>query len=174
MPLSSSVAAEIVSQPQGNMLTALNRPEIVINYSPKLDLRIALVEVQSHEEVSLPECFFEVDCRLRHPSGTFTYCFSHLCFEPKSFARFSEELRSLQQGLGKEAALKNVGEMMVLSIKGDTRDLLVTLDVREYLPPSSWTLNATLEVDYDLFVNKLRGEIDRFVEEIHQVEPTSL
>jgi len=150
----------------------VNRPEIIINYSPKLDLRITLVRAQSYEGISHPEYFFEADCRLRHPSGSLTYSFSHLCFEPRSFTQFSEELRGLQQGLRKEAALKNVGEMMVLRVKGDSRELLVTVDVREYLPPSSWTLSAALEVDYDLFVNKLRGEIDRFVEEIRQVEPT--
>jgi hypothetical protein len=33
------------------------------------------------------------------------------------------------------------------------------------------TLNATLEVDYDLFVNKLRGEVDRFIEELRAIQP---
>jgi len=156
------------------MTAPFNRPEIIINYSPKLDLRITLVRAQSYEGISFPEYFFEVDCRLRHPSGSFAYSFSHLCFEPRAFTQFSEKLRSLQQGLRKEATLKNVGEMMVLRLTGDSRELLVTLDVREYLPPASGTLNVALDVDYDLFVNKLRGEIDRFVAEIREVEPTPL
>ncbi len=136
-----------------------------------LDLRITLVRAQGYEGISLPEYFFEVDCRLPHPTGSFTYSFSHLCFEPRSFTTFSEELRGLQQGLRGEATLKNVGEMMVLSLKGNSRELLATLDIREYLPPSTWTLSATLEVDYDLFVNKLCREVDRFVAEIREVRP---
>jgi hypothetical protein len=156
------------------MTTPFNRPEIIINYSPMLDLRITLVRAQSYEGISLPEYFFEVDCRLRHPSGSFTYSVSDLCFDPKSFVRFSEELRGLQQGLRQEAALKNVGEMMILSLKGNSHELLATLYISEYLAPRMATLNASFEVDYDLFVNKLRGEIDRFVEEIRQVEPSPL
>jgi len=108
---------------------------------------------------------------LRHPTGSFTYDVSNLCFEPEAFARFSQELQRLQQGLRQEAALKNVGDMMTLRLEGDSRKLFATLDIREYLAPSMATLNATFEVDYDLLVNKLRGEIDRFVEEIRQVEP---
>jgi len=34
------------------------------------------------------------------------------------------------------------------------------------------TLNATLEVDYDLFVNKLRGEVNRFLAEVCEIEPS--
>jgi hypothetical protein len=156
------------------MTTPHHGPEVIINYSPKLDLKITLVRARSYEAVSLPEHFFEVDCRLRHPTGSFAYSFSHLCFEMKSFTQFSEELQSLSQGLSREATLKNVGEMMVLSLKGDSRQLLLTLDVREYLPPSSWALNAVVEVEYDLFVNKLRGAIDEFIAEIRQVEPSPL
>ena len=96
----------MVSQTVTSMTVALNRPEIIINYSPKLDLRITLASVQGYGGIASPEYRFEVDCRLRHPSGSFTYSFSHLCFEPRSFTQFSEELRSLQQGLSKKAALK--------------------------------------------------------------------
>ncbi len=47
---------------------------------------------------------------------------------------------------------------MVLHLAGDSRKLLATLDIRGYLA---------------LFVNKLRGEIDRLVEEIRLVEPAN-
>jgi len=33
------------------------------------------------------------------------------------------------------------------------------------------TLASSLEVDYDLFVNKLVGEVERFVGELRLVEP---
>ena len=162
---------KITSLQASPMTTPRHRPEVVINYSPMLDLRITLASVQGYGEVSRPEYRFEVDCCLRHATGCFTYSVSNLCFEPESFSRFSGELQSLQQGLRQEAALKNVGEMMVLRLAGDSRKLLATLDIRESLAPSTATLNATFEVDYDLFVNKLRGEIDRFVAEILQVPP---
>ena len=153
------------------MTTHLNRPELFINYSPHLDLRISLERVQEYGGISCPEYFFAVSCRLRHPTGSFTYSVSDLCFEPASFIQFSEELRGMQQGLRQEAALKNVGEMMVLRLAGDSGKLVATLAIREYLAPSMATLNASFGVDYDLFVNKLRGEVDRFVEEIRQVAP---
>ncbi len=109
-------------------------------------------------------------CRLRHPTGTCSYSANDLYFDLESFERFSEELQRLQQGLRQEAELKDVGQMVALRLAGDSRKLLATLDVREYLAPSMATLNATFEVDYDLFVNKLRREIDRFVEDIRQAE----
>jgi len=152
------------------MTTPLHRPELVINYSPQFDLRITLASVQEYDFVSWVEYRFDVDCQLRHPTGSFTYSASNLCFELQSFARFSEELQGLQQGLKHEAALKNAGDMMILQLAGDSRMLLATLNIREYLAPSMATLNATFAVDYDLFVNKLRPEIDRFAEEIRRVD----
>ena len=152
------------------MATFLGRPELVINYAPELDLRIAFASAQGYGEVALPEYRFEVECRLRHSTGSFTYSVSNLCFDLESFARFSRELGGLQQGLRQDAALRNVGEMMILRLEGNSRKLQATLDVREYLAPSMASLHAAFDVDYDLFVNKLRREIDRFIEELRQVE----
>jgi choline kinase len=154
------------------MPTPSYKPELVINYSPALDLRITFVYAQGYEEVSLPEYRFAVDCLLRHASGCFTYSVSDLCFDIKSFASFSTELQGLQQGLSQQASLKNVGEMMVLRLEGNSRGLRATLNIREYLAPQMATLNAILDVDYDLFVNKLRVEVDRFVEELRQMQPS--
>jgi len=61
--------------------------------------------------------------------------------------------------------------MMVLRLEGNSRELLATLDIREYLAPAMATLNATIEVDHEFFVNKLWAEIDRFVEGIRQADP---
>jgi hypothetical protein len=153
------------------MIEPLRRPELVINSAPILDLRIALAFVQGYENVAPPEYRFEVECRLRHATGSFTYSVHDLCFDLKSFAKFSEELRAMQQGSRRNAALKNVGDMMVFRLEGNSHKLAATLDVRECLAPSMVSVHATLEVDYDLFVNKLRGEMDRFVEELRQIEP---
>jgi len=114
-----------------------------------------------------------MDCRLRHPTGSFRYSANDLYFDLESFERFSAELQGVQQSLRQEAALKDVGQMVVLRLEGNSRALQATLEVREYLAPSMATLRATFEVDYDLFVNKLLGEINRFIEELRNVQPSS-
>jgi hypothetical protein len=62
--------------------------------------------------------------------------------------------------------------MMVLRLEGNSRGLRATLNIRESLAPQMATLNAILDVDFDLFVNKLRAEVDRFVEELRQMQPS--
>jgi hypothetical protein len=146
-------------------------PQITINYSPKLDLRIQCVRSERYRHVGHVEHRFEVKCRLRHPSGTFDYSVPDLCFDVDSFTRFGEELRSIQQGKGDRAALRNVGDMMVLSVAGRARHFQAELKIREYLAPHVTTLTATLEVDYDLFVNKLATEMERFASDLRQIEP---
>jgi hypothetical protein len=149
-----------------------NRPDLVINYAPQLDLRIAFASARNFGGLAPPEYRFEVECRLRHPSGSFTYSVTDLCFEPQAFAQFCEELHAMQRGLRRDAALKNVGEMMVLQLEGDTRKLVARLNIREYLAPSIAQLDASFDVDYDLFVNQLPGKIAGFVEELDQIEPS--
>jgi hypothetical protein len=154
------------------MTIPAHKPELVINYSPTLDLRITFAFAQGYEDVSLPEYRFEVQCRLRHASGSFAYSGSNVSFDIKSFARFSTELQGLSHGLIQEASLKSVGEMVVLRLEGNSRALVATLEIREYLVPEKATLNATFDVDYDLFVNKLSADIDCFVEELRRVQPS--
>lgn len=149
-------------------------PELIINYAPELDLRITFAHAQGYGGIASPEYSFEVDCRLRHSTGRFTYSVSDLCFDLQSFSKFSKELQGMQQGLRQEAALKSVGEMMVLRLEGNSRAVKATIDIRESLAGRLATLNATLDVDYDLFVNKLRREVDRFLEEVRQIEPSPL
>jgi hypothetical protein len=48
------------------MPTPSYKPDLVINYSPALDLRITFVYAQGYEEVSLPEYRFAVNRLLRH------------------------------------------------------------------------------------------------------------
>ena len=120
------------------------RPELVINYSPQLDLR-----------------------------GTFGYSAHNLYFGLDGFERFAEELQRLQQGLTQEAVLKDPGEMVVLRLERKNNTLLATFDIREYRPPSLAKLHVVLEVDYDLFVNKLKRELDRFLAELRECKPAS-
>jgi len=114
-----------------------------------------------------------VKCRLRHPSGFFDYLVDHLCFEPNSFARFSEELCCVQQGTADRAALKNVGEMFVFQL--DRKGVEVDFERPRYIPPHGFTtMGMVLDVDYDLFVNKLLGEVGQFAKVLHDVETDEL
>lgn len=146
-------------------------PQITINYSPKLDLRIQCVSAERYRHVGSVEHRFQVQCKLRHPSGTFEYCVADLCFDVDSFMRFAEELRGIQQGAGDRAALRNVGDMLVLSVAGSPGHFQVELKIREYMAPHVTTLTAKLEVDYDLFVNKLAEEMARFAGDLRLVQP---
>ena len=59
----------------------------------------------------------------------------------------------------------------MLRLTGNSRELQAELAIREYIAPRLATLTATIDVDYDLFVNKLVGEVGRFVAELRDVEP---
>jgi hypothetical protein len=154
------------------MTPPLNLPQVVINYSPKLDLRIALVAAQGYGGIAHPDYRFAVECRLLHPTGSFSYSANDLYFDLESFENFSAELQGMQQGLRKQAALKDVSQIVTLRLEGNSRALRATLDIRESLTPTMATLSASFDVEYDLFVNKLRGEIDRLVEDLRTVEPS--
>jgi hypothetical protein len=146
-------------------------PELIINYSPQLDLRITLAEAVHYGGLARPDYRFEMNCSWRHPSGTFGYSADNLYFGLDGFERFAEELQRLQQGLRQEAALKDPGEMIVLRLEREHNTLLANFDIREYLPPSLARLHVVLEVDYDLFVNKLKREVDRFLAELREIKP---
>jgi hypothetical protein len=77
----------------------------------------------------------------------------------------------MQQGTMRQASLTDPGDMVVFRLESNPPTLLATLDIREYLPPSSFTLHERQEVDYDLFVNKLGAEVERFVDEIRRIKP---
>ena len=151
------------------MTTGDQRPELVINYSPQLDLRIAFAEAVHYGGLARPDYRFEMNCCWRHPSGTFGYSAHNLYFGLDGFESFAEELQGLQQGLTQEAALKDPGEMVVLRLERKNNTLFANFDMREYLPPSLAKLHVVLEVDYDLFVNKLKREVDRFLAELRQI-----
>lgn len=146
-------------------------PQITINYSPKLDLHIQCVRAERYRHVGHVEHRFEVKCRLRHSSGTFEYLVVDLCFDLDSFSRFAEELRRIQRGEGDRADLRSVGDMLVLSLTGSPRHFQAELRIREYMGAHATTLTSTLDVDYDLFVNTLATEMERFASDLRLVQP---
>jgi hypothetical protein len=152
-------------------MSSSDLPQIVINYSPQLDLRIACVKAERYRPTGRIEYYFEVKCKLRHPSGTFEYSAADQNMDPNSFARFGENLRGIQQGARNDAVLEAVTETLELRLQGNSRKLQAELKIREYISLRAATLASSLEVDYDLFVNKLVGEVERFVGELRLVEP---
>lgn len=147
-------------------------PELVVNYAPTLDLRIVLAEARSLGDVSQPDYRFQLECRLHYPLRTLHYESTHVFFELKALERFMEQLKAIQQGMAKQAALSDPGEMVVFRVVSDPPKLQATLDIRDYVPPSSFTLHESQEADYDLFVNKLCREVERFLDEVRQIEPS--
>ncbi len=147
-------------------------PELIVNYAPELDLRLTLAEALDYGGAATPDYRFEIDCCVRHSTGTFRYTATNIYFELKAFQRFSEQLERMRQGLTRQAALSDPGEMVVFRLEGDSRKLLATVDVREGLASYLATLHVPLEVDYDLFVNKLHREVERFVEELGHIDPS--
>lgn len=143
-----------------------SRPQLIINYSPQLDLRITLAEVLDYAGAALPDYRCEVNCCWRYARGSFSYCAENIYFASDAFARFERELHGVQQGQREEAALHDPGEMVVLRLERKANKLFANFDVREYVPPSTAKLHVVVEVDYDLFVNKLKSELDRFIAEL--------
>ena len=153
-------------------MTLPSGPQLSINYAPQLNLSLTCVRVQAYE-VASREYRFEVKCRIGHPTGYFEYLAKDLCFEPDSFARFAEELHSIQQGAADSAALKSVGEMLVLQLDRKNRKLDLKLSIREHLPPGKLaSLTMAIEADYDLLANKLGREVAEFLAELREVTPT--
>jgi hypothetical protein len=151
----------------------LDRPKLYINYSRELDLRVHFVKAQRYHGGHM-EYFFEVKCRVRHPTGYFEYFVDHLCFQPRDFSDLANQLHAIHQGAADNATLKNVGEMFVFQLQRAQRKLRLTLDIREYVPPGIGNLNVALDVDYDLFVNKLLEEVRSFSSDLEDVKIENL
>jgi len=154
------------------MSETLLHPELIINYAPTLDLRIVLAEARGFGNVATPEYRFELNCHVRHAMRTLQYRDPRVFFDLNAIQRFLKQLKGMQLGTMRQASLTDPGDMVVFRLESNPPTLLATLDIREYLPPSSFTLHERQEVDYDLFVNKLGAEVERFVDEIRQVKPS--
>lgn len=150
----------------------LRGQQLSINYATELHFALTCVRVQKYE-VASPEYRFEVNCRVKHPTGHFEYFAQDLCFEPDSFAQFAGGLRNIRRGIADTAALKNVGEMLVFQLDRRGRQLRLSLSIRESLPPGELaSLSIAVEADYDLFVNKLGQKVEEFIADLRDVSPS--
>lgn len=140
-----------------------------INYIPELEFRVS-TDVPGAAQDSCG-----VHVRLRHSGGHFEYV-DNLCFTPEDFVRFAQGLSRLRQGIATCAALNDVGGMLVFELNRTGRRLDLSLNIREYLPcGGSGSLSANIpDVDYDLFVNKLLVETERFLEEFRSISPSKV
>ena len=152
-------------------MSSSDLPQIVIHHSPQFDLRFACLKAERRRPTGRVEYHFEGKCRLRHPSGPFDYTAADLNMDPDSFARLAQDLRAIQQGTRDDPVLKALPEMFELRLERSSSKLKADLKIREYIAPHVATLTAIFDVDYDLFVNKLLGEIEKFVGELRRVEP---
>jgi hypothetical protein len=154
-------------------MARLDSPQLQIDFSPELNFQLVCVTAQQYK--GFDEYFFEVKCHVRHPSGYFEYFVDHLCFQPDDFTDFAAGLRATQQGMASHAALKNVGDMLVLQLDLNERKLRLKLKIKEFMPPDgSADLSVSTGADYDMFINKLLSSVEEFVKDLRRLKPEKL
>jgi hypothetical protein len=125
-----------------------------------------LSSVQTYE-VASPDYCFDFACRVRHPTGEFTYKASDIFFAPQVFRNFAEQLDAIREGKTEDAKFHDYGQMTEFSIHVHNRKTQVSLRIRVYQPGAAQTvLSAGFPVDYDLFVNALHEKVAQFVTEL--------
>jgi hypothetical protein len=150
-------------------MTPLSGPRLCINYAPELDLSLTCARLERYGGLASADYFFQVNCRLRHPTGYFEYFANDLYFDLDSFARFAKQLRSMRQGTANSAALENPGQMFELRLDKKDRKLQLTICVRESIPLGKLaSLSGVIDVDYDLFINKLGHVLEGFGDELRE------
>lgn len=154
------------------MLEPSPHPELLINYAPTLELCIVFAEARALGNFCPPEYRFELICHVRHAVRTLQYRDPRVFFDLKAIQTFLKQLKGMQQGTMRQASLTDPGDMVVFRIESNPPMLHATLDIREFLPPSSFTLHERQEVDYDLFVNKLCADVEGFLDDIQEMKPT--
>jgi hypothetical protein len=157
------------------MASNLDRPSLLVDYSPNFALEIICARAQEYSKVGMPgvkEYFFATRARIQHPTGYFEYRADDICFDIPGVERFLQSLREIRDGRSSRAKLSDVGEMVVLSLELQGSRLLCSIDIREFQPAEELTtLHAAFHVDYDLFVNKLSEEIGEFAKSLKSVTP---
>src|SRR4029077_920628 len=118
---------------------------------------------------------FAVRCLIRHSKGQFTYEATSLFIHADCFAAFGEQLGRMGNGKSQEAKLADLGEMFSFALRLSGRRLRSELKIREYKPGDELKqLSAGFEVEYDLFVNKLRDDVAEFNAALRSVIPEDI
>jgi len=146
------------------------QPSLMISYSTDFSLEIVFSRIRGNPQI-WPEYSFNFSCRILHTMGEFTYFGREICFDPKTFRTFAEELSEIRQGKGNSAKFHEVGCMIEFSISVLDRKTKASIRVREFQAGEEETvLSASFHVDYDLFVNALHAKTMQFVDELAGVD----
>jgi hypothetical protein len=150
------------------------RPEMRIAYSSPFALNFSLARVERGPN-GWVDWRFNVRIAIRHPTGQFTYDAHDMFFELSSFETFLEQLQGIRSGREAIAKLANPGEMLSLVLRLDGRKLHSLIKISECQPNDPLTtLNASFDVDYDLFVNKLAQEMKEFIAGLRRASPENV
>ena len=149
--------------------------ELRISYSPLFSLRFALNKVERIVSAGSTSWKFAVRCLIRHSKGQFTYEATDLFIPADSFEAFEAELREIGNGQSQQAILADEGRMFSFALNLNRRRLQSAINIREYQAGDELTtLSAGFEVEYDLFVNKLRDDIAEFNAAVRSVIPEDI
>lgn len=142
------------------------QPCLTISYSRGFSLVILFSGFRGNPQV-WPEYCFDFTSRILHSKGEFTYFGRAVCFEPKTFRDFAEQLNAIRQGKAQSAEFHEVGHMIEFSISVLERTTKASMRIREYQAGHEDTfLTAAFHVDYDLFVNALYAKTTQFLAEL--------
>lgn len=146
------------------------RPCLTICYSSDFSLSIQLLSVQVYEAAS-PDYRFDFACRVRHPTGEFTYKATDIFFAPQMFRDFAEQLDAIRNGKTEHAKFQDYGQMIEFSLHVRNKKTHASLRISEYQPAAEQTLlSVGFPVDYDLFVNALYEKTQQFLTELLAAE----
>jgi len=103
----------------------------MISYSTDFSLEIVFSHIRGNPQI-WPEYSFNFSCSILHTMGEFTYFGREICFDPKTFRTFAEELSEIRQGKGNSAKFHEVGCMIEFSISVLDRKTRASIRVREF------------------------------------------
>lgn len=115
---------------------------------------------------------FTLFVRCRTPKGRFTYEGQDICFESDAFERFGEQLDAMKAGRAAKAELVEAGRMLSLKLTVKGHSTNCSIRIREAQAANEMTLlSAGFKVDYDLFVNKMSGDVMEFSRKLREIRP---
>lgn len=142
-------------------------PRLCVRYSPELDLLVTCTAPEIPDFAT-----FEVKCRISYPGGHFECESGGLLFSVRDFAAFADALGKVRQGNASYAVLKNpAGEFVFELTTGDRihRRVHLKVSAKEYIGGTEpVTAQFAVDLDYDLYVNRLFEAIVGFVRDLRE------
>ena len=155
------------------MHTEAENVELRIEYSPEFNYCVRFIKAERSVAGGCVDVqwTFAVSCLIRHSGGKFTYEANNIHFDESQLCSFIDQLEAIRSGKGARAELTDY--MSTFGLHRQGHRLKATILIREGAGDLT-TLNASFEVDYDLFVNKLHEQARSFLGELRRVVPTNL